>query len=560
MSIGKRLWAWVALVAVGAIALGAVAVSSAGGLARLGEDSHLLGSIADDATVLALAFERYDGLVQRAPAELDLDKLAQQKKVAVAAAKRVGDSLQTLIGRLESASPDLASLVRLRQAKESFARYNQGAADVYQKAENFLQGEAVEILNGPFAAAAAGIRSALTQAGKETSDLAAQKVVRMDEAVTSLSQGMTGGVMVFLAALIVAAVVLIRSICKPLAAMTTTIRLLGEGDLSVEVPGTGRSDEFGEIGQAVCVLRDYGLESRRLEAEQQHLKQQAEQEKRETLNKLADQLGSCVRNIMAGVSSASKQVGSTARELAVNALQANQQCSVVEKSAAHAASNVQSVSSAAEVLASSISEINREVSESAKMAGMAVEQANETNATVASLVEAAQKIGEVVKLIKTIASQTNLLALNATIEAARAGEAGKGFAVVANEDKNLANQTAKATEEISGQIGEIQSVTAKAVDAIKNISETIRHMNEVAAAISESINHQGAATSDIMQNVREAAESTEEVSSAIHCVVSAANETRTGAEQTLIAANSVSQAADSLTHEVERFIATIRGG
>jgi methyl-accepting chemotaxis protein len=189
-----------------------------------------------------------------------------------------------------------------------------------------------------------------------------------------------------------------------------------------------------------------------------------------------------------------------------------------------------------------------------------VDEADRTNATVSGLQDAAQKIGEVVQLINDIAAQTNLLALNATIEAARAGDAGKGFAVVASEVKNLANQTAKATEDIQSQVGQMQSVTGNTVDAIKNITGTIRRMSEIATTIASAVEEQGAATREIARNIQEAARGTQEVSSNIGGVVQAADETGRGAGQTLDAARSLNQHADRLGHEVESFIGTIRRG
>ncbi|MEI7607219.1 MAG: MCP four helix bundle domain-containing protein, partial [Rhodospirillaceae bacterium] len=351
-----------------------------------------------------------------------------------------------------------------------------------------------------------------------------------------------------------------RTIAGRVKTMTAAMQELAKGNNAVAVPSVGQGDEIGAMADTVQVFKDNALAMERMRADQERQKLETEREKRETLQKLANQFESSVRGIVGTVSSASQQLQGTAQSMSANAAQTNRQCSIVSDAAEHASANVQTVAAASEELTSSIHEISRQVTESTKMAAVAVEEANRTNATVASLVEAAQKIGEVVNLINEIASQTNLLALNATIEAARAGEMGKGFAVVASEVKNLANQTAKATDEISSQIGEMQSVTGNAVEAIRSITTTIRRMNEIATAISAAVEEQGAATGEIARNVHEAANGTQQVSSNIRGVVHASEETGAGARQTLAAADNLSHASESLAGEVERFIGTIRRG
>jgi len=219
---------------------------------------------------------------------------------------------------------------------------------------------------------------------------------------------------------------------------------------------------------------------------------------------------------------------------------------------------VQTVAAATEELSSSVNEISRQVSESSRIANVAVDEANKTNITVAGLSDAAQKIGEVVGLINNIASQTNLLALNATIEAARAGEAGKGFAVVASEVKNLANQTAKATEDIQGQVGQMQSVTGTAVDAIKGITGTIQRMSEITTTIASAVEEQGAATREIARNVQQASTGTREVSSNIGGVTQAAGETGHMAGSVLGATKELSRQTDRLRQEVDAFVRRVR--
>ena len=252
------------------------------------------------------------------------------------------------------------------------------------------------------------------------------------------------------------------------------------------------------------------------------------------------------------------QLQNAANTLAANAEQSTRQSAAVAAGSEEASANVQAVASATEQLTSSVNEIGRQVSESTRMTGRAVEQANQSGATMQGLAEAAQRIGAVVELINTIAGQTNLLALNATIEAARAGDAGRGFAVVASEVKALAEQTAKATDEISQQILAIQTATRQSVSSIQDIGATIASVNEVATAIAAAVEQQGMATAEIARNVQEAARGTHEVSSNIAGVSQAASETDQTAARMLTAANEISQQSDMLRTGVEGFFASIR--
>ncbi|MBV8537258.1 MAG: globin-coupled sensor protein [Alphaproteobacteria bacterium] len=248
----------------------------------------------------------------------------------------------------------------------------------------------------------------------------------------------------------------------------------------------------------------------------------------------------------------------TAQGLSGTAEKTSQQSSAVATAAEQASSNVQTVASAAEELSSSIAEIGRQVSESSRITSQAVDETNRTNDKIQGLAEAAQRIGDVVKLINDIAGQTNLLALNATIEAARAGEAGKGFAVVASEVKSLASQTAKATEEISGKISEMQAATGQSVEAVKVIGNTIGRINEIATTIASAVEEQGAATKEIARNVQQAASGTKEVSANITGVTTAAGETGSAASEMLSASQELAQRADHLGREVDTFFKRVQ--
>jgi methyl-accepting chemotaxis protein len=347
-------------------------------------------------------------------------------------------------------------------------------------------------------------------------------------------------------------------VSKPIRAMTTAMSRLADGDLTADIPGKGQKDEIGEMAAAVHVFKENAAEKARMEAEREEMEKRAEDEKRTSRLRLADQFETSVGEVVEQVSNAATYMRSSSDSMSATAERATRQSAAVAAASEEASSNVQTVATAAEELSASIGEISRQVSQASQIASGAVQQAQATNIKVQGLADAAQKIGEVVALITDIADQTNLLALNATIEAARAGDAGKGFAVVASEVKNLANQTAKATEEIGAQISGIQTATQEAVEAIAAIGKTISEIDEVAAGIASAVEEQGAATQEIARNVEQAAAGTHEVSSNIAGVSQAANDTGSAASQINSAASELSEQSVRLRSEVDKFLQNVR--
>ena len=349
-----------------------------------------------------------------------------------------------------------------------------------------------------------------------------------------------------------------RAITRPLVAMVGATESLAKHDLAVEVVGGDRHDEVGTLARALQVFKDNTVEADRMRAEQEELKQRVAAERKVEMNKMADAFENTVEGVVNTVSSASTELHSSAETLAATAEETSRQATAVAAATEQASTNVQTVATASEQLSASISEIGRQVQQSAEISQRAVEQARSTGATVTGLSTAGQRIGDVVKLIEAIASQTNLLALNATIEAARAGEAGKGFAVVASEVKTLANQTSKATEEISTQISAMQTATGQTVSAIEGITGTISQINEITTAIASAVQEQGAATREIAGNVEQAAKGTTEISDNISGVTRASEETGAAATQVLGASGELSKQAEKLQTEVDRFIHALR--
>ena len=345
----------------------------------------------------------------------------------------------------------------------------------------------------------------------------------------------------------------IHGISRPVARMTSSMKALSTGDTTVEIPETDRRDEIGAMAAAVQVFKDNMIQSDTQAAAQQ-AEREAKERRTHALEMLTQAFEAKVGVLTNALSSAAEEMEATARTMSATADQTSEQSTAAAAAAEQTSANVQTVASAAEELASSISEIGRQVAQSTAVAERAIEDAKRTDQVVQSLAAGAQKVGDVVKLISDIASQTNLLALNATIEAARAGDAGKGFAVVASEVKSLANQTAKATEDIASQIGQIQQATGQAVTAIRDIGTTITEISQIAVAIAAAVEEQQSATQEIARTVQEAADGTHEVTSNVAHFKQAANDTGAAAGQVLQAAGQLSEQSGLLSQEVTEFV------
>lgn len=358
-------------------------------------------------------------------------------------------------------------------------------------------------------------------------------------------------------AIVAGGILLVRSITKPLAAFTAALRRLAGGDLTFAIPGIGRHDEIGRMAAAAGIFRDSMLKEQALTVEQ--LAEQTRREERarwmEDLTRSFDQSANTLLQQVVGAAAGMQQA---CRAMSDKAVETAQQAGSAADSVQQASANVQTVAAATEELTASIAEIGGQAIKSAEIAGQAVTEAQRTDHQIRGLAGAAEKIGDVVRLISAIAEQTNLLALNATIEAARAGEAGRGFAVVAAEVKGLAGQTAKATEEITAQIGAIQSETTVAVGAVQSIGRTVGTMNAISSAIAAAVEQQRAATDDISRNIEEASRGTDAVSDTVITASTAADETRRVAEDVGAAASGVSRSAEALRAEVVRFLADMR--
>ena len=343
----------------------------------------------------------------------------------------------------------------------------------------------------------------------------------------------------------------------PLTTTIDSIQALINRQYDAKLQYLDRKDEIGQINQALEVFRDSSQKAERLSSEQE--KEQAEQLRRaEKVNDLTVNFDQQVTGLLDTVSGSVQDLNQTSTVLTKGAESTSSRSNAVAAASEEASSNVETVASAAEELYSSVNEIDRQVGQSNQIAANAVTQARQTNDKIEGLSTAASRIGEVVKLITDIAEQTNLLALNATIEAARAGEAGKGFAVVAAEVKELATQTSKATDEISQQIQAVQAETSGAVGAIKEITDTIEQMNQIAAAIAEAVQQQGLATQEIARNIQEASAGTKEVSSNIAGVSAAAGETGDAANLVSRSAVDLQREAENLRNGVQGFLTEVR--
>ena len=372
-------------------------------------------------------------------------------------------------------------------------------------------------------------------------------------AIRSMIVILVGGIVLGLGA----AIYVTRDIRRGIGSILSPMGQLTEGELSVEIPHQGEPTEIGRIAAALQTFKE-ALLAKRASDDAANADKAVHLAGAQRISAATVDFEAMIGELVGSLATASTKLETSASTLSSTAEQSQKLTTMVAAASEEASTNVQSVASATEELSSSVNEISRQVQDSARMASEAVDQARKTNDRVGELSKAAARIDDVVVLINTIAGQTNLLALNATIEAARAGEAGRGFAVVASEVKALAQQTAKATDEIGLQIRGIQAATQELVDAIGEISGTIEKLSEVSSAIAAAVEEQGAATQEISRNVQQAAEGTQQVSSHITEVQRGASETGLASSQVLSAAQLLAGESDRLKSQVEKFLNAVR--
>jgi methyl-accepting chemotaxis protein len=374
-----------------------------------------------------------------------------------------------------------------------------------------------------------------------------------DQQKQSLLVSFAGALLSFLFFMLV-----VNTITKPLKSLTNSMSRLADNDMFVDVEYVDAKSEIGDIAASIQVFKDNAMRIEMMKKEKVEAEHRAEENKKRALSEMATSFESSVGDIVQTVASAGTELQASAEGLATISQSTNQQTSYVATATTTASSNIQTVASAAEELTASISEISRLVNDSSHKAKNAVEQIQHANKTVQGLVTSSAEIGDVVQLINDIAAQTNLLALNATIEAARAGEAGKGFSVVASEVKNLANQTAKATEEISARINSIQQVAGNAVDVIKTVGTIVDSIHDSASNIASAVTQQSSATKEIAANAQRVAQGTQDVTTRIASVTQAVEESKHSSDEVLNAARELSHQSEKLKTEVFQFLSRVK--
>jgi methyl-accepting chemotaxis protein len=540
------------LVGVGSYALQALRLNQAAVDALVSGPVRQSELAADLTTAVWMAHAKLYRMTATAANEKDEKKVEAMAKEATSAAARIPEALKALEGTQGELKPE--ALEKLKAAVAGYVKKSKNAIEL----ADGDAGSALMFIKGAEQSFAA-IEKLTDDLIMSSSDSKDREIARAGIRLQQQQLTLMAVLVAMAFAGVVVSFLIGRNISRPVVAMSSAMRELAAGNFEVQLPGLDRRDEVGQMAHAVQEFKVQAVaKAERETAEREEKNRELQAARRAELYNLAESFETAVGNIIEKVGVASIELENSAVVLTKSSAATQQLSTVVATASEETSTNVQTVASATEEMAGSINEIGRQVADSNKIANEAVIQAQKTDARIAELSLAANRIGDVTQLITTIAEQTNLLALNATIEAARAGDAGRGFAVVAQEVKALAAQTAKATSEISTQIGGMQAATQDSVHAIKEISGTIRRVSEIAAAIAAAIEEQGAATQEIARNVQQAAIGSSQVATSIADVNRGAGDTGSASSQVLSSAQLLSSENKRLKAEVVKFLATVR--
>ncbi len=552
--LAAKLYLIVAIAAVAlAVLLGAALIGSER-MAGAARNVHAVGLVGiERAVTIQALFERYRGLVSRVPGEMDLERQAQFKQLAEST---LAEIRAALAGQESGASNAEASTV-VAELTSNVDAIERTGGEVFAFSADFAQDQANDVLSGRFAELEAALSQNVAAVLNTERANAEKEIGALEEARQAM---LTASVVISVLALLLAGgvgVAVARNISRRVGRLSSAMESLAEDKTDIDIPSTADKDELGIVARSLEILRDGMVEKHQLERQaaraQGHRLEVAEAKEGKTR-----EFEQSVGTVIMSLTSAADQLTSTSNSLVETTVDMTDRSTAVAAASTQASANVQQVAGSAQELSKSIQGVSSGVIKTTEIAQAAVQEANVATSRIRGLAEASQRIGEVVGLINDIASQTNLLALNATIEAARSGEAGKGFAVVASEVKNLANQTASATEDISEQVAGIQAEMTEAVRAIEGISETIDEMNDIASNVSSAVRRQTTATEEIGRNVSEAAKGTRDVDRNIAQVADGSDRTGSAAKETQSATNAMTTELSRLRQQIDGFLADMR--